>query len=53
MEITGYEVPFAIKDAVPLKMIDGYFKGGEDPFGTDNKYTELSELECLKQFKNK
>lgn len=48
-----YEVPVAMKDTIPLKLIDGYFKGGEDPFGTDKKYTALSELEWLKQFEDK
>ncbi len=42
-----YKVPSQMKDTIPLANIKSYFKGGEDPFGSDKKYIGLSEAEWL------
>ncbi|MEP5340795.1 MAG: hypothetical protein ABJL44_02215 [Algibacter sp.] len=44
-----YKVPSQLKDTIPLKTIDRYFKGGEDPFGTNKKYIGLSQAEWMEQ----
>lgn len=44
-----YEVPTKLKDTIPMHTIQDYFKGGEDPFGTDKKYIGLSQIEWLKK----
>ena len=33
-----YKVPSQMKDTIPMKKIQHYFDGGEDPFGNDKKY---------------
>jgi len=43
-----YHVPEKMKDTIPLKIIDAYLRGGEDPFGTNKKYYGLSEPEWIK-----
>ncbi|MDO5969107.1 cytochrome c3 family protein [Flavivirga aquimarina] len=48
-----YEVPTKLKDTIPMKVIQAYFAGGEDPFGTDKKYIGLSQSEWLEQLNNK
>lgn len=48
-----YEVPIKLRDTIPMDAIQTYFKGGEDPFGSNKKYTGLSQLEWLKQLENK
>ena len=42
-----YEVPSILKDTIPIKTINDYFKGGKDPYGNDKKYRGLSEAEWL------
>lgn len=44
-----YEVPEKLKDTIPMKVIDHYFKGGEDPYGNDKKYIGLSQTEWMEQ----
>jgi hypothetical protein len=44
-----YKVPSQLKDTIPLKTIDLYFKGGEDPYGTNKKYIGLSQAEWMEQ----
>lgn len=48
-----YEVPTKLKDTIPMHAIQDYFKGGEDPFGTDKKYIGLSQIEWLKKLDEK
>ena len=44
-----YKTPEKLKDTIPMKTINTYFKGGIDPYGTDKKYIGLSQEEWLKQ----
>lgn len=43
-----YEVPEHMADTIPLMAVKKYFKGGADPYGTDKKYTALSQEAWLK-----
>ncbi|TNJ42955.1 cytochrome c3 family protein [Tamlana fucoidanivorans] len=43
-----YEVPEKLSDTIPMQFIQAYFKGGEDPYGTNKKYTALSQEAWLK-----
>ncbi|WP_100614757.1 cytochrome c3 family protein [Confluentibacter citreus] len=43
-----YKVPTKLKDTIPMKTIQDYFKGSEDPYGTNKKYIGLSQDEWLK-----
>ncbi len=43
-----YEVPEKLADTIPMKVIQDYFNGGEDPYGIDKKYIALSQEEWLK-----
>lgn len=45
-----YVVPEKLKDTIPMKKLDLYFKGGEDPFGDDKKYIALSIDEWLDKY---
>ncbi len=45
-----YEVPHKLADTIPMKSIEAYFKGGEDPYGNTKKYTALSLEDWLKSF---
>lgn len=42
-----YEVATKLEDTIPMKKIQAYFDGGEDPFGTEKKYIGLSQDEWL------
>lgn len=44
-----YKVPEHLKDTIPMKKIDIYFKGGTDPYGNDKKYIGLSQTEWMNQ----
>ncbi|KJD36559.1 hypothetical protein PW52_02605 [Tamlana sedimentorum] len=44
-----YEVASKMKDTIALKAISSYLKGGVDPYGTDKKYSALSQEEWLKK----
>ena len=46
-----YNVPTKLADTIPMKTIQEYFNGGNDPYGTDKKYTALSLEDWLKTFK--
>ncbi|WP_136481293.1 cytochrome c3 family protein [Cognatitamlana onchidii] len=43
-----YEVPEKLKDTIPMKLIQSYFDGGDDPYGTNKKYIALSQEAWLK-----
>ncbi|WP_298342916.1 cytochrome c3 family protein [uncultured Algibacter sp.] len=43
-----YDVPEKMSDTIPMHIIQAYFDGGEDPYGTDKKYIALSQEEWLK-----
>ena len=48
-----YEVPVKIKDTIPMKVIQAYLKGGNDPYGNNKKYKGLSQIEWVEKMKNK
>ena len=43
-----YGVPEKLKDTIPMKLIQNYFEGGKDPYGTSKKYIALSQEAWLK-----
>ncbi|WP_242157608.1 cytochrome c3 family protein [Aestuariivivens sediminis] len=43
-----YEVPEKLTDTIPMHIIQNYFNGGEDPYGTDKKYIALSQEDWVK-----
>ncbi|WP_252730092.1 cytochrome c3 family protein [Zobellia uliginosa] len=48
-----YNVPTKLQDTIPLKIIQNYLDGGEDPYGKDKKYLGLSEPEWIKTLQKK
>jgi len=42
-----YKVAKKMKDTIPLKQINAYLRGGEDPFSEKKKHLPLSEEEWL------
>lgn len=48
-----YEVPEKLSDTIPMKTINDYFDGGEDPYGKIKKYTGLSQEAWLKSLEKK
>lgn len=44
-----YKVPIQLKDTIPMEVINKYFEGGLDPYGTDKKYIGLSQTEWMKE----
>lgn len=47
-----YDVPTKLADTIPMHVIQSYFDGGEDPYGTDKKYIALSQEAWLKTLEN-
>ncbi|UKM64404.1 cytochrome c3 family protein [Flavobacteriaceae bacterium GSB9] len=43
-----YKVPNKMADTIPMRVIQNYFDGGEDPYGNEKKYIALSQDEWLK-----
>lgn len=48
-----YDVPEKLADTIPMHVIQKYFDGGEDPYGTNKKYIALSQEEWLKTLEKK
>ena len=47
-----YDVPDKLSDTIPMHLIQAYFDGGTDPYGTNKKYTAISQEAWLETLEN-